>query len=205
MGRPGGRRGGMVVVVGGPVGDEAEDVVVELGRWVGRHRTAVVVDANEVTPGLAQHLGLPVLPNIRIAVEAVRDRRRRVSDTLVAVPRAGFWLLGGLADPGQWSEIAPAEVAEVVAQLASGAEVVIAKAGPLAEDVVCHGGPDRFGITRRLLAVSDQIIGVGVATPTGLSRLVSWLVDVRTVAPPHHRARRALPSAPGDVPSCRAR
>jgi MinD-like ATPase involved in chromosome partitioning or flagellar assembly len=183
MGLAGDRPGGAVAVVGGPVGDEAEDVVIELGRWVGHGRKAVVVDANEVTPGLAQHLGLPVLPNIRIAVEAVRDPRRRVSDALLAVPRAGFWLLGGLADPGQWSEVAPTEVADVVARLAAGADVVIAKAGPLAEDVVCHGGPDRFGISRRLLAMADRIIGVGVATPTGLTRLVGWLADVRMVAP----------------------
>ena len=202
MGGTGDRPGGLVAVVGGPVGDEAEDVVVDLGRWVGRHRKTVVVDADEVTPGLAQHLGLPVLPNLRIAVEAVRDPRRRVSDTLLAAPQAGFWLLGGLADPGRWSEVAPAEVADMVAQLAAGADVVIAKAGPLAEDVVCHGGPDRFGISRRLLAIADQIVGVGVATPTGLTRLVSWLADVRTLAPrtPVHVA---LCRAPRE-PFCRA-
>lgn len=181
---PSPRAGGYRVAVAGPVGEEAEEVTVELARALARRgELVVVVDANDVSPCVAQRLGLPILPNLRIAVDAVRDRRLSLTDALLAVPAGGFWVLGGLADPGQWAEVRPAEVAEVVDELAAASDVVLAQAGPLAEDLAEAGGSDRFGITRRLVAEADAIVAVARASPTGVARLVAWLADVRPVAP----------------------
>ncbi|MDP9389221.1 MAG: hypothetical protein M3Q48_15225 [Actinomycetota bacterium] len=178
------RRGGLRLVVAGPVGDEAEEVSVELARALARRgKAVVVVDVDEVHAGLAQRLGLPVLPNLRIAVDALRDGQRPLSDALLCVPAGGFWVLAGLADPAQWAEVHRGEVAEVIDELAAGCDMVVAHAGPFAEGPVDHAAPDRFGLTRRALADADRIIGVGVATPTGLARLTAWVADVRLVAP----------------------
>ncbi|MDP9402242.1 MAG: hypothetical protein M3P85_02685 [Actinomycetota bacterium] len=156
------RHGGLRLVVGGPAGDEAEEVTVELARALASAgKAVVVVDVDEVHPGLAQRLGLPVLPNLRIAVDGLRDRQHPLSDALLGVPAAGFWVLSGLADPAQWAEVHPGEVAEVIEELAGECDVVVAHAGPLAEGPAEHGAPDRFGLTRRALSDADRIIGVG--------------------------------------------
>lgn len=181
---PGRRGGGLRVVVAGPVGDEAEEITVELARALSvAGKAVVVVDVDEVHPGVAQRLGLPVLPNLRIAVDALRDRQRPLSDALLGMGAGGFWVLAGLADPAQWADVAPGEVAEVIEELAGEYDIVVAHAGPLAEGPAEHGLGDRFGLTRRVLADADRIIGVGVATPTGVARLTAWVADVRLVAP----------------------
>ncbi|MBW3642281.1 MAG: hypothetical protein KY447_05140 [Actinobacteria bacterium] len=193
------RAGGLRLAVAGPVGDEALEITVELARALAHAGKAVVaVDVDEIHPGLAQRLGVPVLPNLRIAVDALRDRHRPLSDSLLGVPAGGFWILAGLADPAQWAEVHPSEVAEVIAGLADDCDVVVAHTGPIAEGPCGHGAPDRFGISRRALADADHIIGVAVATPTGLARLTAWVADVRLVAPatPLHVA---LARAPGDA------
>ncbi|MDP9388567.1 MAG: hypothetical protein M3Q48_11820 [Actinomycetota bacterium] len=178
------RPGGLRLAVAGPVPEEAQEVTVELARALASGGMAVVVvDVDEVHPGLAQRLGLPVLPNLRIAVDGLRDRQRPLSDTLHGVHEAGFWVLAGLADPAQWAEVQPGEVAEVIEHLAAGCDVVVAHAGPVAEGPVDHAAPDRFGMTRRVLADADRILAVGMATPTGLARLTASVADVRLVAP----------------------
>jgi MinD-like ATPase involved in chromosome partitioning or flagellar assembly len=173
-------------------------VAIELARAAadGRRRI-VVVDANELSPSVAQQLNLPVLPNVRIAVDAVRSRHHRLTDALIPLPDGGFWVLGGLADPAQWAEVTPAEVAAVVDELAQGCELVVAHGGPVAEDLAGYGGPDRFGITRRLLADADAVVAVAPATPGGVAQLSGWMADVRLAAPgvPVHVA---LVRAPAD-------
>jgi len=167
--------------------EEAALVAVEVARAVASHqRRVVVVDANELNPSVVQHLGLPVLPNLRIAVDAVRDRHHRLVDALLPVAEGGFWVLGGLADPAQWVELSPAEVATVVDELAEGCEVVVIHAAPVAEDLGGYGGPDRFGITRRMLGDADRI-----------AQLAAWAADVRAVAP-HTPVHLALVRAPED-------
>lgn len=173
-----------VVVVAGPVGDDAAEVAVELARDLADGgRVVVLVDADEVHPSVSQRLALPLLPNLRIAIDTMRDRAAGLGDVLLAVPAGGFWVLGGLSDPARWAEISAAEVAEVVEALADGCDSVVVQAGPMMEDLARHGGPDRYGITRRLLAMAGTIVGVGVASPTGLARLVAWVAEVRQVAP----------------------
>jgi len=196
---PPARRGGAYrLVVCGPGGEDPALVAAEVARSVASDgRRVVLVDANEVNPSVVQQLGLPVLPNLRIAVDAARDRRHRLADVLLPVPDGGFWVLGGLADPAQWTEISPGEVAGVVEELAEGCEVVVIHAAPVAEDLAGYGGPDRFGITRRVLADADRVLGVGVATPAGVAQLATWMADVRAIAA-HTPVDLALARAPQD-------
>ncbi|MCA1656839.1 MAG: hypothetical protein LC713_03870 [Actinobacteria bacterium] len=185
---PARRPGGAIrVALCGPSSDEATVVAAELARAaaVDEYTRVVLVDANELNPSVVQQLSLPVLPNLRIAVDAVRDRHHRhnVFDALIPANEGIFWVLGGLADPAQWADITPAEVAAVLDELADGCEVLITHGAPVAEDLPGQGGPDRFGITRRVLAEADRIVAVAGATPAGVAQLSGWMADVRLVAP----------------------
>lgn len=142
----------------------------------------VVMDADEAFPSVAQRLGLPLIPNIRTAVDAVFHSTGEVAEALMAVPGGGFEVLAGLANPADWSQLRPFEVAEVAGELAGMRDHVIVNVGREVEDVTRFGGPDRFGITRAMIEAADVVVGVGVPSPVGVARLLSWIAEVATVA-----------------------
>jgi MinD-like ATPase involved in chromosome partitioning or flagellar assembly len=179
-GHPVHRLHGSVCAVGGPPGGcGASEVAVELAR-AGRRRgdTCMLVDADEVAPSLAQRLGLPPIPNIRTAIDALFHGAGRLHDALLPVPEGGFELLAGLANPSDWPQVRPQEAAEVVAELRSLRDHVVVNVSAHTEDLPRLGGADRYGVTREVLGAADVVIGVGVATPVGMARLISWIADV---------------------------
>ncbi|HEY2665497.1 MAG TPA: hypothetical protein VGK51_01520 [Actinomycetota bacterium] len=176
---------GRVCAVGGPPGGcGASEVAVELAR-AGRRRgeTSLLVDADEVVPSLAQRLGLPPIPNIRTAIDAVFHGGGRLHDALLPVAAGGFELLAGLANPGDWPQVRPQEAAEVVAELRGLRDHVVVNVGAHTEDLARVGAADRYGVTREVLAAADVVVGVGMATPVGVARLVAWIADVVVLAP----------------------
>jgi MinD-like ATPase involved in chromosome partitioning or flagellar assembly len=190
---------GRVCAVGGPPGGcGASEVAVELAR-AGRRRgdTSLLVDADEVAPSLAQRLGLPPIPNIRTAIDALFHGSGRLHEALLPVAGGGFELLAGLANPADWPQVRPQEVAEVVAELRSLREHVIVNVGAHAEDLPRLGGADRYGVTRGMLGAADVVIGVGVATPVGVARLISWIAEVVVLAPgtPVHLVVNKVPAS----------
>ena len=184
-GHPAHRLRGRICAVGGPPGGcGASEVAVELAR-AGRRRgeTSLLVDADEVAPSLAQRLGLPPIPNIRTAIDALFHGAGRLHDALLPMAAGGFELLAGLANPADWSQVRPQEAAEVVGELRGLRDHVIVNVGAHTEDLARHGGADRYGVTREVLGGADSVVGVGVATPVGVARLVSWIADVVLLAP----------------------
>ena len=185
-GRGDGRRvRGSLTAVGGPAGGcGATEIAVELAR--GRRRlgeTSLLVDADEVAPSLAQRLGLPPIPNIRTAIDALFHDAGRLHEALLAVPGGGFELLAGLANPADWPQVRPEEAAEVASELRDLRDHVIVNVGPLVEDMLRLGGADRYGCTREVISTADLVVGVGVATPVGVARLVAWVAEVAALAP----------------------
>jgi MinD-like ATPase involved in chromosome partitioning or flagellar assembly len=175
---------GSVCAVGGPPGGcGASEVAVELAR-AGRRRgdTCMLVDADEVAPSLAQRLGLPPIPNIRTAIDALFHGAGRLHDALLPVPEGGFELLAGLANPSDWPQVRPQEAAEVVAELRSLRDHVIVNVSAHTEDLPRLGAADRYGVTREVLGAADVVVGVGVATPVGVARRISWIADVVLLA-----------------------
>ncbi len=77
----------------------------------------------------------------------------------------------------------PQEAAEVVGELRRLRDHVIVNVGAHTEDLARYGGADRYGVTREVLGGADSLVGVGVATPVGVARLVSWIADVVLLAP----------------------
>lgn len=178
-------RRGHITAVGSPAGGcGATELAVGLATAVGgREEACTLVDADEVAPALAQRLGLAPYPNIRAALDAVEDLAGELDETLTAVTHGRFWALPGLATPTDWPQLRPAETTALVTALARSRHQVIANVGHRVEKVTTAGGAGRYGSTRALLAEADAVVGVGLASPVGITRLLDWAAEVQTLAP----------------------
>ena len=176
-------RRGIVVAVGAATGGAgATEVAVQLATTLrDRRKATLLVDVDEQAPSVAQRLGLGLHPNIRTAVDAVHHGTAPLESTLTNLPVAGIGVLTGLPNPRDWFELRANEVAEVVIELAKTHPYVVANVGPRIEDLPESGGPARFSVTRSVLALADIVVLVGVSTPLGVTRIIDWLADGRTL------------------------
>ncbi len=179
------RRGYVIAVAAATGGAGATEVAVQLAAVLRlRGRATVLVDADEQAPSVAQRLGLALHPNIRTAVDTVHHGTGALTRTLRPIPAAGISVLSGLPNPRDWFELRSGEVAEVLAELASSHPYVVANVGPRIEDLPETGGPARFGVTRATLSLADVVVLVGTTTPIGVTRIVDWLADGRSLVAP---------------------
>ncbi|MGI8797433.1 MAG: hypothetical protein ACR2IR_12770 [Acidimicrobiia bacterium] len=176
-----------IVVVGGPPGGGATEVSIELTRSLSEQTQAILVDADDVLPAVAQRLALPIEPNLRTAVDAVEYGMGELSNALVAAPGGSFPVLCGLPNVAAWSQVRPGEVADVLEALARGRQTIVVNVASRVEDLVVGSGRTRYGITRAALGGASTLVGVGPGTPVGVTRLLGWVADVRTLtdAPLH--------------------
>ncbi|MEX2619140.1 MAG: hypothetical protein WD250_02865 [Egibacteraceae bacterium] len=160
----------------------------------GRGEACVLVDADEVAPSLAQRLGLPTYPNLRVAVDAAEGAADDLGAALTAVDAGRFWALPGQGRAGDWSQTRPGDVVAVAQALARPGVHVLVDVAHRVEDREGTGGPPRFAATRALLAAADTVVGVGVASPVGVARLLDWVAAVQPLtghAPLHLVCNRA--------------
>ena len=175
-------RGWVTVVLAVTGGCGATEVALALTAALERRgERAVLVDADEVAPCLAQRTGLALVPNIRNAVDAVAQHVGSLEEALSPLPGSGPEVLCGLTSPGDWANVRPGQVAGVIAELAHVCRQVVVNAGPRAEDVTAVNGLARYGITRLMLATADQVVLVGAPTPVGVARLLDWIVRFKAV------------------------
>jgi MinD-like ATPase involved in chromosome partitioning or flagellar assembly len=169
-----------VAAAGGGTG--ATEVAIQLAAALrGRGQATVLVDADEQSPSVAQRLGLSLHPHLRTAVDAVHHGTGALTTTLRHMPTAGISVLSGLPNPRDWFELRSGEVAEVLAELASTHPYVVTNVGPRLDDLPDNGGPARFGVTRATLSMADVIVLVGSTTPVGVTRIVDWMADGRSL------------------------
>jgi Mrp family chromosome partitioning ATPase len=170
------RRAGQLVAIGGPVGADPEPVALGMARTLGRRgESTLLVDGNEVCPSVAQLLGLSPVPNLASVVAAYRastdmDAHLQHGD--------GYYVIGGLAEPGQWADVSARSVLAVVTSFAARFERTVVTMGPLAES-----SGTRFGTTRALATEADSLVVVGDGSPVGMTRLAAYIADLRSVAP----------------------
>jgi hypothetical protein len=191
-------RGRQWAVGGPPGGCGATEVAIELARALRRQGESVVlVDAEDVAPAVAQRVGAPPIPNIRTAIDALVHGAGELTRALTLLPSGGFELLAGLVNPADWTQLRPADAADVALELRRVRAHVVVNVGPVLEDLPRAGGPARFGLTRAMIESADTIIGVGVATPVGVARLLAWVGDVVALAPgiPLHLAINKAPAS----------
>lgn len=179
----GGRSPGWrLIAVGGTPGAGATELAIALTDTVSRAGERVVlVDGDEVVPSIAQRLGLPIEPNLRSAIEAVEYGMGDV-DAATVRPSRELEVLPGLPNVGAWSQVRPTEVLDVLEALARTRRYVVANVGSRLEDVG-RGGRSRYGISRAVVSEASVLIGVGPATPVGVTRLLGWVTDVRAMNP----------------------
>jgi MinD-like ATPase involved in chromosome partitioning or flagellar assembly len=179
--------------VGGTPGAGTTEAAIGLATVLGRvDGRTVLVDADDVAPSIAQRLGLPIEPNLRTAIESVEYGMGEL-DATVAHRAPDLKVLCGLPNVDAWSQVRPSELLDVVAALARARRHVVANVGSRLEDVG-RGGRSRYGISRAVVTEASVLIGVGPATPVGVTRLLGWVTEVRALnptAPVHLVANRA--------------
>ena len=183
-----------LVGVGGTPGAGATELAIGLAAALRLQRErAVLVDADEVVPSIAQRLGLPIEPNLRSAVESVEYGMGDVDATIVQASRE-LDVLTGLPNVGAWSQVRPSEVLDVIEALGRARRLVVANFGSRLEDVG-RGGRNRYGISRAVVSEASEVIGVAPATPVGVTRVLGWVAEVRALNPaaPVHLAINRIP------------
>ena len=172
------RRSGRVVAVGGPSGSGAREIALGLAtHWGSAGVSTLLVDGNEVTPGVARRLGLALYPHIvaasgRCRSEGLVGVEAALADRVGPLP---FDVIVGLATPKDWDRLVPHDVVDLLAACRDGWERIVLTTAPLIEDLQRWG--DRFGISRRVLASADVVVGAAEPTPRGALRYLDWLAD----------------------------
>jgi MinD-like ATPase involved in chromosome partitioning or flagellar assembly len=182
-----------LIAVGGTPGAGTTEVAIGLAIALDQVGGAtVLIDTDDVVPSVAQRLGMPIEPNLRSAIEAVEYGMGDLETAVIQRTRA-LEVVCGLPNVEAWSQVRPSEVIDVIAALARTRHHVVGNVGSRLEDVG-RGGRSRYGISRAVVTNASMLIGVGPATPVGVTRLLGWVTDIRALnpsAPVHLVANRA--------------
>ncbi len=184
-----------IIAVGGPPGAGATEVAVALADVVSGQFRSVLVDVDEVAPGVARRLHLSLHPHVLSALDELHGASVGVVENLPAHPLARalaqpavgghgslrFDVIAGLANPRDWYLLRGDDVSGLLIELAGTWECVIANLGPHLEDLSRY--VDRFSASRAVVSQADRLIGVCEASPRGLLRFFDWLVEVDELAP----------------------
>jgi MinD-like ATPase involved in chromosome partitioning or flagellar assembly len=169
-----------LIAVGGTPGAGATELAIALASMLTRYgHRAVLVDADEVVPSVAQRLGLPIEPNLRSAIESVEYGMGEVNASVTRVA-PDLDVVSGLPNVGAWSQVRPTEVLDVIEAVGRLSRYVVTNVASRLEDVG-RGGRVRYGISRTVVSEASELIGVAPATPVGVTRLLGWVADVRAL------------------------
>lgn len=175
---PGGR---VIAVAAAGGGTGATEIAIALATTMGsKGHPVALVDADELTPSIAQRLGLPVHPNLWTAIEVVLHGSGTLGQSVIG-HSFGVDVVCGLPNPGLWRELHPGDVVSVVKELARQFPVVVANICSRIDGLPSHGGPGRFDVSRAVLASADTVVLVGAASPVGVARIVEWLANAQTL------------------------
>jgi MinD-like ATPase involved in chromosome partitioning or flagellar assembly len=173
-------RSGRLVVVGGAPGTGRTEIAVQLARSIGR--SAVLVDADDVGPAVAQRLGLALEPNLRTAIDAVEHGAGDLGDAVQHEPRTRLPIVAGVPSPNAWAQVRPSEVLRVVDRLGEEYRTVVADGAGTLQDV--GSAPrGRYATAQAIVRESDALVAAGDASPVGFTRLLAWIADARSLAP----------------------
>lgn len=173
--------GGRLIVVGAPPGGcGATEVAIAIASRLSRSGPTVLLDVDEVSPSVAQRLNLRLLPNLRTAIDVIQHRSGSLIRSLQEVGDVS--VLCGLSGERDWMEIRPIELHDVISELKSVFRFLVANVGPLL-DVGGPGEGDRLGLSGAVVAAADDVVGVGLGHPVGVSRSIAWSLAASSLNP----------------------
>jgi MinD-like ATPase involved in chromosome partitioning or flagellar assembly len=153
-------------VVSGPSGAGTSEIVLGLASVIAaRGERPVLVDADEIASSTATRLGLPIEPNLRTAIDAVEYGGGDLGGALVGIGRPAFDVLCGFPSPAAAAQVRPRDVLDVLAALAH-------LRSPVLVEVTGVQGAE---IARAVTAEAGAVVGVGAASPVGVTRLLAWI------------------------------
>lgn len=183
-----------IIAVGGPPAAGATEIAVTLADVIAGHGRTVLVDIDEVAPGVARRLQLSLHPHVLTALDELHGANvgfdsvaTRPLEQALARPAVGsngplpFDVIAGLANPRDWHLLRGDDVSHLLAELAGSWGCVIANLGPHLEDLSRY--VDRFSASRAGVGQADRLVGVCEASPRGFLRFFDWLVEVEELAP----------------------
>jgi len=162
----------LLAVTGAAEGAGATEVSIAIAAVVAKAAPLVLVDADTQRPAVAQRLGMPVHPNLATAIDHVLHTESP-SRSFLQHPDMSCEVIGGIPDASMWQAIRPGELAELLLALRSDRTTLVNIGAAL--DEIPGGGVPRFGVTRSVLALADEIVLVANADPVGVRRTVDWL------------------------------
>ncbi|HUP70370.1 MAG TPA: hypothetical protein VM142_11210 [Acidimicrobiales bacterium] len=179
-----------LIAVGGPPGSGATEVAVALADVASKRHRTILVDVDEVAPGIVRRLQLGLHPHLLTALDQLRGtmlqpegegRSHPLEGSLArAAPGSrtnlGFDVLAGLANRRDWNLVRADEVLALMEELAGRWSCVVANLGPHLEDLSDY--VDRFAASRAVAGHADRLVAVCEASPRGLVRFLDWMVDV---------------------------
>ncbi|MGI9648010.1 MAG: MinD/ParA family ATP-binding protein [Acidimicrobiia bacterium] len=174
---------GRIVTVGGAGGGvgATEAAIAIAADLAARGPNVCLVDADDVAPGVAQRLDLPLHPNIRTAMDNVQHREGAIADALHHY-RDHLTILPGLPNARDWLDLRSGNVLDVVTGLADTTDVVVVNISSMVEPANTGApGDGRFGVGRLILAAADDAVLVADPSPLGVGRVVEWLADTRNL------------------------
>ena len=171
---------GTVVTVWGPPGSPGRSTIAAL-LAVGAQRSGArvaIVDADLAAPQWALIAPTTVVASgLIVASRRVAAGMTDVSDLLIDLaPDIG--LLALTAQPDRWLEVAPTGIGQVVASVASLADVVIVDVGadirPAHPAYDIGWAHDSGAVARSALSAADTVVSVMSADPVGVHRFAAW-------------------------------
>ena len=184
---------GSVVAVGGPSGAGATEVAVALAALAAARSRTLLLDIDEVSPGVGRRLGRSLYPHLLSAVDELRggaslsnEGSDRLSKVLArAAPghdeALPFDVIVGLHDPDEWVSLRPEDVVGLLHVSRSAWETVVVNLGPHLDDL--SRWVPRYAASRAAAETASVVIATCEATPRGVVRFVDWLVQLTALRP----------------------
>lgn len=177
------RVGSGPVAIGGPPGTGRTEIAVGVAVAVSRHRTTVLVDADDIGPGVGIRLGLDPTPNICDAVDAVEHGRGDLEACVRGRTGGGPGVIVGLGHADGWSQVRSGEVCRVIDRVAAGGSLVIVDGAAPLDDLPTGIGRGRHATARALVVEASLCVGTFDPSPAGIARILDWVAGVRRLAP----------------------
>lgn len=168
-----------LVVVSGH--DGVIEVAVNLAASFVAAGPTALVDLDTVAPGIAQRLGLSIVPNVLTAADHVR--RGSFGSESVSAHASGLSVLGGLANPREWDELGLVDAGELLDALVETFSFTVAVVNSFLEDLAPMSGLEgRFDIGRHAVEKADDVLVTSAGSPVGLVRALSTIADIRSLS-----------------------